>query len=71
MLKGKCPYCDSDNYNHHTDYKTLNNGKRSLYLCGACGKVFSETKGHRCSGFFLRYAFNTSCILAAEDFLFR
>ena len=45
MLKSKCPYCDSDKYHHHMDYKTINNGNRSLYLCEVCDKVFSETKG--------------------------
>ncbi|CAK0765375.1 transposase [Gammaproteobacteria bacterium] len=45
MFKRKCPYCNSDNCNHYADYKTCSNGNRSLYKCGVCEKVFSETKG--------------------------
>jgi len=41
----KCPLCNSENCHDCQHYDTLHNGKRTLYQCEDCHKIFSETKG--------------------------
>jgi len=45
FLELMCPYCNSKEHTLFKNYKTLNNGTRSLYQCDACRKIFSETSG--------------------------
>jgi hypothetical protein len=42
--------CNSDKYVLCGNYETVNNGSRSLFQCGICHQVFSETKGKFLAG---------------------
>mgnify|MGYP001121987014 CR=1 FL=1 len=44
LLQKKCPVCTSREIKASKTYTTKNHGKRQLYKCQGCNKVFSETK---------------------------
>jgi len=50
LFNRRCPCCRSNKCKSHNTYKTACNGTRTLYMCTACGKVFSETKNTILSG---------------------
>lgn len=45
LTQRSCPRCDSQTLEVHRCYETHHHGDRTLYRCGHCGEVFSETRG--------------------------
>jgi transposase-like protein len=45
LTKLYCPYCGSEDLAEYRNYETLHNGRRIIYECIVCKRVFSETKG--------------------------
>ena len=45
LTQRSCPRCDSQTLEVNRCYETQHHGDRKLYRCGACGEVFSQTRG--------------------------